>query len=204
MTAMFRTDYRRDFGGKRGAAPHPYRRAGRSGRGDDPQAHFSADPDGGWVKKGSKSTFGYKAFARADEEGFVDRVHTKPANRAEGPEFGHMIVGANAQRVLADKAYASKANRTTLRGKHRDGIMRKAARNRPLRASGNRFNKMISKRRFRVEQCFGIMKRLFGLHRARYFGGDKTHARMALAVIGQNLLKAANKITLHPQTLAIA
>ena len=48
------------------------------------------------------------------------------------------------------------------------------------------------------------MKRLFGLHRARYFCGDKTHARMALAAVGQNLLKAANKITLHPQTLAIA
>ena len=117
-----------------------------------------------------------------------------------------MIVGANAQRVLADKAYASKANRATLRGKHRDGIgiMRKAARDRPLCASGKHFNKMISKRRFRVEQCFGTMKRLFGLHRARYFCGDKTHARMALAVIGQHLLKAANKITLHPQTLAIA
>lgn len=171
---------------------------------DDPQVHFSADPDARWVKKGSKSTLGYKAFARADEEGFVDRVHTKPANCAENPEFGHMIAGANAQRVLADKAYASRANRATLHGKHRDGIMRKAARNRPLRASEKRFNKPISKRRFRVEPCFGTMKRLFGLHRARYFGVGKTHAQLALAAIGQNLLKAANKITLNPQTPAIA
>ena len=131
--------------------------------------HFSADPDARWVKKGSKSTLGYKAFARTDEEGFVDKVHTTPANQAESPQFGTMIDGANAQRVLADKAYASKANRASLRGKHRDGIMRKAARNRPLRASEKRFNKLISKRRFRVEQCFGTMKRLFGLHRARYF-----------------------------------
>ena len=78
-----------------------------------------------------------------------------------------MIDGANAQRILADKAYASKANRDALRSKHRDGIMRKAARNRPLRASEKRFNRLISKRRFRVEQCFGTMKRLFGLARAR-------------------------------------
>ena len=99
---------------------------------------------------------------------------------------------------------ASKANRERLRGKHRDGIMRKAARNRPLRASQKRFNKLISKRRLRVEQCFGTMKRLFGLHRARYFGVDKTHAQLAMAAIGQNLLKAANKITLTPQTPAIA
>ncbi len=171
---------------------------------ENPDVHFSADPDARWVKKGSKSTLGYKAFARTDEEGFVDKVHTLPANRAESPEFGHMIEGARAQRVLADKAYAARANREKLRGRHRDGIMRKAARGRPLRASEKRFNKLISKRRFRVEQCFGTMKRLFGLHRARYFGVAKTHAQLALAAIGQNLLKAANKITLTPQTPAIA
>jgi len=34
----------------------------------------------------------------------------------------------------------------------------------------------ISKRRFRIEQCFGTMNRLFGLHRARYFAVVKTHA----------------------------
>ncbi len=171
---------------------------------DDPDVHFSADAEARWVKKGSKSTLGYKAFARSDEEGFIDRVHTTPANRAESPEFGAMIKGACAQRVLADKAYASRANRAALRGKHRDGIMRKAARGRPLRASEKRFNRLISKRRFRVEQCFGTMKRLFGLARARYFGLAKTHAQLAMAAIAQNLLKAANKITLTQQTPAIA
>ena len=170
---------------------------------DDPDVHFSADPDARWVRKGSKSTLGYKAFARTDEEGFVDKVHATPANCAESPEFGTMIEGAKAQRVLADKAYSSRKNRDLLRGHHRDGIMRKAARNRPLRASEKRFNKLISKRRFRVEQCFGTMKRLFGLHRARYFGVAKMYAQMAMAAIGQNLLKAANKIKINPQTPAI-
>lgn len=146
---------------------------------DDPNVHFSADPDARWVKKGSKSTLGDKAFARTDEDGFIDRVHTTPANRAESPEFDTMTDGARAQRVLADKAYASRANRELLRGRYRDGIMRKAARNRPLRASEKRFNKLISKRRFRVEQCFGTMKRLFGLDRARYFDVARTHAQLA-------------------------
>ena len=134
----------------------------------------------------------------------MDKVHTTPANQAESPQFDTMIDGANAHRVLADKAYASKANRASLGGKHRDGIMRKAARNRPLRASEKRFNKLISKRRFRLEQCFGTMKRLFGLHRARYFGVAKTHAQLAMAAIGQNRLKSANKINLNPQNLTIA
>ena len=166
--------------------------------------YFSADPDARWLKKGSKCTLGCQAFAGTDEAGLVDRVHTTPANRAESPGFGTMIEGARAQRVLADKAYAGAANCSALRGRHRDGIMRKAVRNRPLRASGKRFNKRISKRRFRVEQCFGTMKCLFGLHRARYFGLARTHARLAMAVIRQNLLKAANRITLNPQTPAIA
>ena len=174
------------------------------GEPDDPELHFSADPDARWVKKGSKSTLGYKGFARTDEEGFVTKVHTTPANQGESPEFATMIDGAKAQRVLADKAYASKANRDMLRSRHRDGIMRKAVRGRPLRASEKRFNKLISKRRFRVEQCFGTMKRLFGLHRARYSGLAKTHARLAMAAIGQTLLKAANTIKINPQTEAIA
>ncbi|MCZ7677039.1 MAG: IS5 family transposase [Roseovarius sp.] len=101
---------------------------------DDPEVRFSADPDARRVKKGSKSTLGYKGFARTDDEGFIERVHTTPANRAESPEFATMIEGARARRVLADKAYASKANRAALRGHDRDGIMRKAVRGRPLRA----------------------------------------------------------------------
>ena len=73
-----------------------------------------------------------------------------------------------------------------------------------MRQSEKRFNRLISKCRFRVEQCFGTMKRLFGLHRARYFGRARTHAQLAMAAMGQNLLKSANKITLTPQTPAIA
>jgi len=171
---------------------------------EGPEVHYSADGDARWVKKGSKSTLGFKGFARTDEDGFIDKVLVTPANAAESPQFAHMIEGVSAQRVLADKAYASKANRAALKGKHRDGIMRKAARGRPLRQSEKRYNKLISKRRFRVEQCFGTMKRLFGLHRARYFGVAKTHAQMVMAAIAQNLLKAANKITLNHQTPAIA
>ena len=168
---------------------------------DEPQEaprdiRFSADPDATWIKKGRKSTLGYKGFARCDEEGFVDKVHVTPANEAESPQFATMIEGASAQRVLADKAYASKANRAALKGKHRDGILRKAARGRPLRASEKRFNKLVSKCRFRIEQVFGTAKRLFGLDRARYFGRAKTHAQMVMTAIAANLLKAANKITL--------
>ena len=95
--------------------------------------------------------------------------------------FGTMIKRTKAQCVLADKAYANKANRAALKGKHRDGILHKAIRCRPLHQSEKRFNKLIPKQRFGVEQCFGSMKRLFGLYRVRYFGVTKTHAQMVMA-----------------------
>ena len=166
---------------------------------------YSADADARWVKKGGKSLLGYKAFARSDEEGFIDRVHATSANKGESPEFETMIRGARAGRVLADKAYASRKNREMLAaGHYKDGILHKATRGHPLRPSEKRFNRIISKSRYRIEQCFGTMKRLFGLQRARYFGRAKMHAQLAMAAIGQNLLKAANKITLNLQTPATA
>ena len=48
------------------------------------------------------------------------------------------------------------------------------------------------------------MKRFFGQHSARDFGQAKRHAQLAIVAIGQNLLKAANKITFTPLTPAIA
>jgi IS5 family transposase len=45
---------------------------------------------------------------------------------------------------------------------------------------------------------------VLGLHRARYCGLAKTHAQLAMAAIGQTLLKAANKIKMNPQAQAIA
>ena len=106
---------------------------------------------------------------------------------------------------MTDKGSCSKANRAYLKANgYKDGIMHKAVRGHPLKPSQKRFNRLVSKVRFRIEQCFGTAKRLFNLHRARYFGIAKTHGQMTIAAIGQNLLKAANKISLHLQTLAIA
>ena len=69
---------------------------------------------------------------------FVNKIYTTPAHLGESPQFETMIEGSNAQRVLADKAYASKANRDALKGKHRDGVLHKAVRGRPLRQSQKR------------------------------------------------------------------
>ena len=47
---------------------------------------------------------------------------------ARAHRFGAMRKGSDAQRVLVDKAYASKANHAALRGKNRGGILQKTVR----------------------------------------------------------------------------
>jgi len=90
----------------------------------------------------------------------------------------------------------SKGNRNQLRGRYRDGIIRKALRGHPLGLAENRFSDLISKHRFRIKQCPGTMKRVFGLYRSCYFDFIITHVQLPIAATGQYLLKAAKKS--HP------
>ena len=56
---------------------------------------------------------------------------------------------------------------------------------------------------YKVEQCFGALKRRFHLDRSRYFGLRRTEAQLRWASIGFNLLKAQRKLErLHAQALA--
>ena len=59
---------------------------------DDPELHFSADPDARWVKKGSKSTLDYRALPaptkRALSPGFTQHQPTRDLpTRAKAPRL---------------------------------------------------------------------------------------------------------------------
>lgn len=164
----------------------------------------SADNDATWLKKGGKSHYGYRSYLTVDaEHGYVRGVHTAPANQSEVTHFETAIANAHidANRVYADKGSASAANRHFLKTrKIKSAIMHKAQRNKPLTERQQRANKLISKKRYIVEQCFGTAKRLFGMARASYFGTLKVNAQVILKGMCINLLKAANKILLMPNT----
>ena len=66
------------------------------------------------------------------------------------------------RRVYGDKAYGFKENRDSLKAKNlKDGLMKKATRGKRLSNRGKIFNKLISKKRYMVEQSFGTLKRKF-------------------------------------------
>lgn len=185
-----------------GGQPVSYEDGSQPGQVDVSQ---SVDPDARWVKKGTKSYFGYRSYAVTDDEGYLIGAHTAPAHESEMTHFIPALEAAGidsmrAGRVLTDKGSASRKHRDYLK-RHglKCGIMHRAARNHPLSSRQKAANRLIAKRRYRVEQFFGTLKRKFGFARARYLTTAKVNAQMLLKGVCANLLKAANKMQLEPQ-----
>ena len=153
----------------------------------------SSDPDATWLKKGSKYHFGYKSFATTDEEGFIDKTKTIPANQSEINQMEDMVT--DSKEFSGDKGYDSENNRQILRSKRiKTRIMYKKPKGKPMTKWQKRFNKAVSKKRFIVEQSFGTLKRRFKFSKASYFSTKKVNAQFTLKAICLNLLKAVNKI----------
>ena len=163
---------------------------------EDCVTEFSADRDAKWLKKGSKFYFGYRGYARSDTEGFIDKTHVKPANMSETKELETMADGLKkGTRLQADKGFFSAENKEMLKSNQlKNGLMYRAFRNKPLTDKMIKFNKLISKTRWRIEQCFGTIKRRFAYQKASYFTTKKVNAQFQMKAMCQNLLKAINKV----------
>jgi IS5 family transposase len=159
---------------------------------EDGVAKKSADPDASWVTKGNKSYFGYRGYAIADgEKGFIHHLKVRPANESEIKQLPALLKHAHGKRILTDKGFSSFENREEVRKMGiKDGLSQKASRGHPLRYSQRLFNKIVARRRFRIEQAFGTLKRKFRMHRASYFSRLKVEAQMYLKAICFNLTKA--------------
>ena len=159
---------------------------------------YSADADARWLKKGKKSYFGYRSFVSVeDANGYIETIHVTPANVSESTQFETIVNQlSNVNEVLTDKGFTSKSNNELLgQKKMRSGLSKKASRGHPLTPLDKTFNKEIASRRFKVEQAFGTLKRLFGMSRARYFGTVKVALQFTLASIGLNLLNLKTAVT---------
>lgn len=157
---------------------------------------YSDDADAKWTIKAKKLYYGYKIHAATDaEHGFILGGHATPANHSDTKELAGVIdecKPVKGSMVFADKGYASTKNRIGLEeAGFTDGIMYKAARNRPLTEPQKLMNRVISGLRYKVERAFGTLKRDYGFHRARYLGCAKVKSQFLLSAIAFNLKKAA-------------
>lgn len=159
-----------------------------------PDISYGKDTDARWIKKGKKSHYGYKVFASVDDEhGFIQTIHTESAEAYEAHRLEMILDDLNCKHLLADKAYDTAANRELLKIKKiNNRILRKAVRNKPLTKRQKSRNILISKTRYKVERCFGTMKRKFNFARASYFSIAKVNAQALLKAMCFNALKAIN------------
>lgn len=156
---------------------------------------YSDDTDATWIKKGTRPYYGYKAHIAIDaEEGFILGGHVTPAHTADTTEFEQLLQEADIPEgtfVLADKGYASEKNRAILTERTCvDGIMYKAQKGTPLSPPQRWINRLISSRRYKVEQCIGTLKRGYQFIRMRYLGLMKAHMELQIIAMAHNLKKA--------------
>ena len=154
----------------------------------------SKDSDARWIKKGKKSTYGYKANISVDvTTGLVQAIITTPANVHDTKTFPELIEFLSleaGQAVLGDKGYAIKANRDLLREcLLKPLIMFKKYKNDPLKIIKTKFNKAISKHRYIVEQTFGCLHAHYGFSRTKFVGLKKTDYFLTMKCVAFNLKK---------------
>ena len=158
---------------------------------------YSDDTEAKWTVKGGRLVYGYKVHGATDlGRGFILGGHVTGANVADCIELpqvvreSHLPPGAEVQ---ADKGYAGEPNRRFLKAASlRDGIMRKAFRNKPLTEAEKPWNAGISRTRWLVERAFGLLKQAQGFKRSRYRGLVKVELEFHFHALVHNLKKAVN------------
>lgn len=152
----------------------------------------SKDPDARWVKKGTKSVYGYKGHALVDKaHGLVQALAITPANVYDGHMLMPLVESVDLleeTEVLADKGYCSQENEDGLTAKNLvSRIMRKKKKNQPADAELVAYNRGISKERYRIECSFGGLKKHFGWSRSIYMGLQNTSNYLLMGAIAFNL-----------------
>jgi transposase, IS5 family len=158
------------------------------------QVSSGTDTDGRWISKGGELRYGYKKHVLTDTEGMILGVHTTAANVNEIANLAEVLACADLPEniaLYADKGYQSEKNRILLKErKLKNRILKKAKKNKPLTVLELRFNKLVGKTRFKVERCFGSIKRWFNGALARYKGLAKMHTQNLMESMSYNLYRS--------------
>lgn len=152
------------------------------------------DSEARWVKKENKVRYGYKKHIVTDTEGMILGVLTTEANVNEITNLEQVLDTCDLPKgipLMADKGYQSEKNKELLKKRGlKSRIMKKAARGRKLSQWEIKYNKAISKVRYKVERTFGGQVRWFGAGVARYVGLAKMHTQNLMEAMAYNLYRS--------------
>ncbi|MBW2119783.1 MAG: IS5 family transposase [Deltaproteobacteria bacterium] len=136
---------------------------------------FSRDVESDWTVKNDEPHYGLKEHASVDvNSGFVLATVLTPASVHDTNYLPYLTVASchtkdPIKKVYADKGYYGEPNRSFLSlNEIRDGIMRKDTKSAKLTEYETERNKKISKKRYIVEQYFGLSHLHDGAYRARF------------------------------------
>lgn len=156
--------------------------------------HPSVDTEAKYIKKAGKLRYGYKKHVVTDNEGLVLGVLTTAANVNEITNLEEVLSTADLPKNIplkADKGYQSAKNEGVLKNfKLKNHILKKAKKNKELTSWEQKFNKIISRTRYKVERTFGSMKLWFHSGVARYKGVAKMHTQNLMEAISYNLYRS--------------
>lgn len=136
---------------------------------------FSRDLESDWTVKNDKPHYGLKEHASVDvENGFILATTMTPASVHDTNYLPYLTLASchseeSIKKVYADKGYFGEPNRAFLNlNDIEDGIMRKDTTTAKLTKTEKDRNKRISKKRYIVEQYFGLSHLHDGAYRARF------------------------------------
>jgi len=158
------------------------------------------DPDASWGAKGKgknkKTCYGYKLHLGVDQDsGIIRKVEVTTAKVNDHEVFEELLSG-DEKAIYGDKAYYDQKRAEELEAKGiKNGLMKRAARGKPLSEEDKKRNKEISRIRSQVERPFAIIKSKWGHRRARYLGAFKNKVHLILIAIAYNLRRACSLAT---------
>jgi IS5 family transposase len=163
---------------------------------NDKPVKFSRDIESDWTVKNDKPHYGLKEHASVDvNHGFILATTLTPAsvndtNYLEYCTLYSRHTSREITKVYADKGYAGAPNRKFLSlNKIADGIMRKNSTTAKLTDFEKERNKKLSKKRYIVEQYFGLSHLNDNASRARFTTIAKNKFDIWMRQAAYNILK---------------
>ena len=136
---------------------------------------FSRDIESDWIVKNEKPHYGLKEHTSVDvNNGFILATTLTPASIHDTNYLPYLALASchskkPIKKIYADKGYYGEPNRSFLNlNDIQDGIMRKDTKTAKLTKIEIERNKQISKKRYIVEQYFGLSHLHTGAQRARF------------------------------------
>lgn len=156
-----------------------------------PDGTTTRDQDASFTSKHGVPHHGYNGHIAADLSGIVTDYRFGTAKEHDSNHIDDLTMH-ETKLVLADSAYSSAARRAELRARGViDGIIYKPNRGQQkLYDWQERWNRVVSRHRAKVEHPTGMMKQQLGYRRVRYRGHERNAFDFALVLTACNLKRS--------------